>query len=79
MGRVAELPCANCGAQPVHVHHIRAGQGMAQRASSWLTLPLCVACHTGRRGIHGDRTAFLPRKTDELQMLAETLAALYGG
>lgn len=28
MGKVAELPCACCGASGVHVHHIREGQGM---------------------------------------------------
>lgn len=74
MGRVAQLPCANCGAQPVEVHHIREGQGMAQRASNFLTIPLCPECHRGSRGIHGDRTAFLLNKLDEHKMLADTIA-----
>lgn len=77
MGRVAELPCACCGEPGVHVHHIREGQGMAQRASNWLTIPLCPPCHTGPRGIHGDRSRMKNRKTDELQMLAQTLGVLY--
>lgn len=34
MGLVASLPCACCGAEPVEVHHIRAGQGMGQRPKS---------------------------------------------
>ena len=34
MEKVAGLCCACCGAQGVHVHHIREGQGMSQRASN---------------------------------------------
>lgn len=73
MGRVAQLPCVNCGTQPVEVHHIREGQGMAQRASNYLTVPLCPECHRGSRGIHGDRSAFLLNKLDEMKMLADTI------
>lgn len=76
MGRVAELPCANCGDWPTQVHHIRHGQGMAQRASDWLTISLCPACHTGPRGLHGDRTRLLPGKNDEMKMLADTIERL---
>ena len=36
MSRVASLPCAVCGDKPVELHHIREGQGMAQRAQNWL-------------------------------------------
>ncbi len=52
MGMVAQLPCACCGAHGVHVHHIREGQGMAQRASDFLTIPLCPDCHVGPLGPH---------------------------
>jgi hypothetical protein len=79
MGRVAQLPCCLCGAQPVQVHHVREGQGMSQRADDWLAIPLCVDCHTGKRGIHGDRTMLRIRKVGELDLLAETLETLYGG
>lgn len=76
MGRVAQLPCANCGDHPVEVHHLREGQGMAQRASNYLTIPLCPSCHRGPRGIHGDRSTFRLRKLDEMQMLADTIGRL---
>lgn len=74
MGLVASLPCACCGAEPVEVHHIRAGQGMGQRAADTLTIPLCPDCHRGRHGVHGDHGAMHLRKTSELQMLGETFA-----
>ena len=76
MGRVAELPCALCGGMPVEVHHIREGQGMAQRASHFLAIPLCVPCHRGSKGIHGDRSMLRIYKTTELDLLAATIEKL---
>lgn len=76
MDRVACLSCAVCGAEGVQVHHIREGQGMSQRASNWLTVPLCPGCHTGPMGIHGDRTMMRIRKLDELDLLADTIRRL---
>ena len=76
MGRVAELTCACCGDSPVQVHHIREGQGMAQRASNYLTVPLCVGCHTGPYGVHGDKSRMRARKQSELDWLAETISKL---
>lgn len=76
MGKVASLPCACCGADGVHVHHIREGQGMSQRASNFLTIPLCPECHTGPNGIHGNKSYLRIRKLDELDMLATTIEAL---
>lgn len=76
MGKVAELPCACCGAVGVQVHHIREGQGMGERASHWLTVPLCPDCHTGPNGIHGNKSFMRIRKLDELDMLASTIKAL---
>ena len=78
MGRVAQLPCCLCGAMPVDVHHIRTGQGMSQRAGHMLTLPLCKRCHTGKKGIHGDKTMLCVTKKTELDLLDETLSRLYG-
>jgi hypothetical protein len=78
MGRVASLPCGLCGAHGVHVHHVREGQGMSQRASDFLTVPLCPSCHTGPLGIHGDKTMLRIHKKDELDLLAETIERLYG-
>ena len=76
MGRVAELPCACCGEFGVQVHHIREGQGMAQRASDYLTIPLCPDCHTGPAGVHGDKSLMRVYRTSELDMLANTIARL---
>ena len=78
MGRVAGLSCATCGDQPVQVHHIREGQGMAQRAGDWLTIPLCPSCHTGPLGVHGDKTMLKVAKKDELEILNDTLREIYG-
>jgi len=64
MGRVAELGCYLCrelgyGPTPAQVHHVREGQGMGQRASNWLTVPLCAQHHTGSKdGWHGQREAW---------------------
>lgn len=79
LDRVARLPCATCGDYGVQIHHIREGQGMAQRADDWLAIPLCPSCHTGPQGIHGDKTMLRIMKGDELGLLADTLKAIYGG
>lgn len=78
MHRVAQLPCAICGAMPVELHHIREGQGAAQRAQHVLVLPLCTYHHRGAEGIHGlGRKGFYMRhKRDELDILAATIEAL---
>lgn len=78
LARVAELPCATCGAIGVHVHHVRTGQGMGQRAGHWLTIPLCPMCHTGPHGVHGDKSMMLVQKLTELDLLDQTLEQLYG-
>lgn len=81
MGRVAALGCALCnklgyGPTPAQVHHIREGQGMSQRASNFLTIPLCPDHHTGPQGWHGDRRAFKLAGEDEVSLLAWTLEEL---
>ena len=76
LDRVASLPCQCCGAEGVQVHHVREGQGMAQRAQNWLAVALCPACHTGSQGIHGDRRMLKARKLDEMDLLAKTIEAL---
>ena len=76
LDRVAQLDCVVCGAHGVHVHHLREGQGMGQRASNFLTAPLCPSCHTGPRGIHGDRSVLRQDKLDELDLLARTIERL---
>ena len=76
MNRVAELPCACCGEHGVQLHHIREGQGLSQRASNWLVVPLCLGCHTGPAGVHGDKTMMRIHKLTELDMLADTIRKL---
>lgn len=76
LDRVAQLDCVVCGAHGVHVHHLREGQGMGQRASNFLTAPLCPPCHTGPRGIHGDRSVLRQDKLDEMDLLARTIERL---
>lgn len=76
MSRVAALHCVCCGAYGTQVHHIREGQGMSQRASDFLTIPLCPDCHVGPLGVHGDKSLMRIRKLSELDMLAETIRML---
>lgn len=78
MAKVAQLPCVICGAAPVEVHHIREGQGAAQRAQDTLTVALCTYHHRGAEGIHGlGRKGFYMRhKRDELDLLAATIEKL---
>lgn len=74
LARVASLPCACCGQEgPSLVHHIREGQGLSQRASAYLTTPLCFSCHQGPTGVHGDKSMMRIYKTSELDMLAATI------
>lgn len=83
MGRVAALGCYLCrhlglGDTPAQVHHIREGQGMAQRASNWLTVPLCEKHHANYSvdGIHGQRMAWKRAGVNEMDALADTLERL---
>lgn len=70
-GRVAALGCLICG-QPASLHHVREGQGLSQRASDWLVMPLCREHHQGNAGIHSGRFYHLFKK-DEFDLLAETI------
>lgn len=83
MSRVAAMGCICCRLldQPqesrTELHHVREGQGMAQRASDMLVIPLCgEGCHRGPLGIHGDRTYLRILKMTELDLLAATLERL---
>lgn len=77
-GRVAELGCIVCrnagfGATPAQLHHIREGQGGAQRADDMLVIPLCREHHQGGDSIHGDRRGFQLRYGTELDLLAQVI------
>lgn len=78
MDKVASLPCmlsVKMGS-PVPsecLHHVREGQGLSQRASHFLTIPLTNDAHTGDGGFHRDKTLWKIAKTNELELLAMTL------
>ena len=81
---IKSQPCALCAllGQPqesvTDAHHIRDGQGGAQRASDWLTVPLCHSCcHQGQNGIHGDRSLFRIAKVGELDLIALQIERLF--
>ena len=81
MNRVAELGCVVCrmlgyGPTPAQLHHVREGQGMAQRAQNWLVVPLCPEHHQGKTGVHGDRSAMRQLKVNELDLLSQTIQDL---
>ena len=83
MGRVAELGCYLCrelgfGPTPAQVHHVRENQGMGQRASPWLSVPLCDAHHANSSpdGWHGQRRAWKRVGVDEMDALADTIMRL---
>lgn len=83
LGRVARLGCMLCRVlgydeTPAEIHHVREGQGMAQRAENWLVVPLCPAHHRGTHGIHGDREDFKRARVDEMDLLAMTIGELNG-
>ncbi|WP_375592268.1 hypothetical protein [Chitiniphilus eburneus] len=80
---IAELGCVLCRllGQPqsgkTDVHHLRTGQGAAQRASDFLVIPLCHdGCHQGPHGVHGDQALLRIAKVNELDLLAYTLQLL---
>lgn len=79
MDAVANLPCAACGNEPVHLHHIREGQGMGMRASNFLVLPLCPECHQGDFSIHMSKRQFEGVYGCELTMLANTVEQVVKG
>lgn len=79
MSKVAALGCVVCrnlgyGETPAALHHIRAGQGMSQRASHYQVLPLCGAHHqTGGYGvaIHAGQKEWEKRYGTELELLEQ--------
>lgn len=79
MGEIASLGCVICGS-PAEIHHIRQGQGMSQRASNFLVIPLCP--HHHRLGGHGEsihqgQGMFEMRYDDELRLLAKTIERIF--
>jgi hypothetical protein len=80
LSKVAGLGCALCWhldrvETPAEIHHVREGQGMAQRASNWLGVPLCPEHHRGATGLHGLGPRGFERRygVDEMDLLALTI------
>jgi hypothetical protein len=81
---VASIGCILCArlgytGTPAQLHHVREGQGMSQRASDYLVIPLCPEHHTGDIGIHGlgTRAFEAAYKVNELELLADTISIVY--
>lgn len=78
MGRVASLGCMVCRmaghpGTPAQLHHIRTGQGGAQRTPDELVIPLCPEHHTGDTGLHTNRELFALMWGSEIDLLAKTI------
>ena len=82
--RLVALGCVVCrnshrGPTPAQVHHIRKGQGIAQRAGHFLTIPLCPYHHTdGDYGeaFHDGREAWEAKYGSELELLDQVIGEL---
>ena len=74
---VSQTPCACCGDMHEEIHHAREGCGMAQRSEHWLAISLCVNCHRGQLGVHGDKTMLRIKKMTEMDLLAETIKNVF--
>ncbi len=79
LSRLASLPCALCGTQPVEIHHLLEGRIKGRKSGHWTAIPLCPECHRGSNdGIHGRQAMLKVMKKTELELLAETLEVIYG-
>lgn len=87
LSAVAALGCVACrnlgyGSSVAEIHHIRAGQGIATRASHGQVLPLCPYHHrTGGHGvaIHAGRKTWEENHGTELELLAQIAREVVGG
>lgn len=77
------IPCRNNGFfdSPATLHHIREGQGMAQKADWWEQIPLCpihhqygdgTAKYAGQYAIHHSPAEFKEQSGEEVALLAQT-------
>jgi len=82
---VANLGCVVCrnlgyGYSPAVIHHLRYGQGIAQRAEHFLTIPLCPTHHTqGGKGVafHAGKQSFEALYGSELTLLGQTIKEVF--
>jgi hypothetical protein len=78
LSKVADLGCAVCRRMgypgtPAEIHHKRAGQGLSNRSSHWMAIPLGPEHHRGSTGLHGLGTRGFARHWgyDEDDLLAD--------
>ena len=80
LSRLAAMPCALCGAQPVEVHHLLEGRIKGRKSGHFTAIPLCPDCHRGSaNGIHGQRRLWNVLKKTELELLGKTIGRLLYG
>ena len=84
LGQIGCVLCTRFGLAQrgrTYLHHVREGQGMSQRASDYLCIPLCWEHHVGADGVHvlGKGGLFQRFKLDEIGLLELTLKAMDGG
>lgn len=85
LAAVAALGCVVCrnmgyGDSPAEIHHIKAEQGMGQRAAHYLAIPLCPPHHRiGGIGVayHAHPKEFERKYGSELDLLAQTIHDLW--
>jgi len=71
VARLAELPCAVCGAAgPSEVHEPEQGYW-------WIAIPLCHACHQLPHGWHGTRLNWTRNKMTELKAINQTIGKVF--
>lgn len=86
VNKVAELGCVACYVQagvwgtPGEIHHIREGQGMAQRAGWGQVICLCTNHHrnsgNGKLAIHAGKLSFTNEYGTESELLDLTLNSI---
>lgn len=76
---VSSLGCVACrnaghGASPAEIHHVRSGNGMAQRASHFDVIPLCPRHHRASygTGFHAAPKSWQHEHGSELALLEQT-------
>lgn len=87
LNRVVSLGCIVCknlghGETPAHVHHMRTGKGMGQRASNYETIPLCPTHHqNGGHGvaIHAGQKTWEANFGTEIELLEQVKQELNNG
>jgi hypothetical protein len=63
------------GESPAHVHHLKHGSGVSDRASDFLTVALCPEHHVGNGGVHQlkERGLRLRYNVSEIDLLSDTI------